>query len=108
MQTLFTVRAFVTGIAPLSHGVVLAIAFKIGTGDVVKQQVVFQIESRAQPLLEMFFQGLLVRQESIETAVQTLVVDLSLAQSPTSPARRFCRSSVRRYRVRWTDGTAGR
>jgi len=63
-------------VAPLCQGVGVGLAFKIGTGYVVQQQIVVEGKQLPQLLTQMFFQLLLVGQQGIQSPIQTVLVDL--------------------------------
>jgi len=71
-----TIRAAVPGVAPLGHRITVALPLKIRAGHIVQQQLVLQIEEIAQSLLEMSFDTLLVRQQAIQSRIQTVGMDL--------------------------------
>jgi hypothetical protein len=74
---LLAVGAVVARVTTLRLIVAFALAFKIGAGHVVQQQVVLQIEQLAEAVLEVFFQTGLVRQQRVQGAVELVVVDLA-------------------------------
>ena len=75
MQTCLQSRPMVAAVAALGQRVGLRLAFEVGAGHVVQQQVVLELEQLAQPALEMGLQLLLVRQQAVQRAIQAIVVD---------------------------------
>ena len=73
---LLAIRTMVAGIAALRQRIGCCLAFEIGTGDVVQQQIVIQREQLPQPLLQMLLQGLLVRQKLIQRTIKPVLVYL--------------------------------
>jgi len=67
--------------AMLSERVRVGLPFKERAGDIVKEQVVFQIEEFAEPVLEMNLQSLLVRQKLIQSAIPTVVINVLTGNS---------------------------
>lgn len=74
MPDLFAVAPLIARIAALSQRVRFGLALEIRAGHIVKQQVVLQIEQLAQPLFQMDFQRLFVRQQLIQRAIKPIVV----------------------------------
>ena len=72
---LFAVGPMIAAVAALGQRVALGQAFEVGAGHIVEQQVVLQREQLAQPAAQMLLEGLLVRQQPIQGAVETIVVD---------------------------------
>jgi hypothetical protein len=62
----------VAGIAALGERVRLTLAFEIGAGDVVEQELVLEVEEVAESLTEMFLQLVLMRQKLIERGIQAI------------------------------------
>jgi len=73
---LLAVAAVVARVAALSLIVALRLALEVGRGYVVEQQVVIEIEHLPQPLFQENLEGVLVRQQSVQRAIQPVVVDL--------------------------------
>ena len=65
----------VARVAALGQRIAVGLALEIRAGHVVKQQIVFDAEQLAQPILQKRFQRLFLRQ-SHPTRVQPLLVDL--------------------------------
>lgn len=78
---LFAVAALVAGIASLRQRIAIRLAFKESAGDVVEQQVVFEIEEFAEPVLEMSFERCLVREQLIQRAIESVVIHVLLRNS---------------------------
>ena len=57
------------------------LALKVSAGDVVQEQVVFQVEQRAQSFFQVFFQSFLVRQQVIEGAIEAVVIHLGVGDA---------------------------
>ena len=83
------VAAVVSRIAALSQRVAFRLTFEVSACDIVHQQVVFEIEQIAKPILQMRFQSVLVRQQLIERAVQPIVVHTFFAHAKQVGPRRF-------------------
>ena len=73
---LFAVGPMVARVATLGQRIGMGLSLEVRARHVVQQQVVLDGEQLAEPLLEKHFQFRLVRQQFIETAVQTIVVHL--------------------------------
>ena len=71
-----TVRPTVARVTPLGHRVRLALPFKVGAGHVVEKQFIVEVKQISQPLFEMFFDRLLVRQQLIQRGIQTPMMNL--------------------------------
>ena len=77
---LLAVGAMIAGIAALRLRVRLRLAFEIGARHVVEQHVVLDCEQLSATLGQMPFHGPLVREQSIERAIEPILVDLLLAE----------------------------
>jgi len=66
----------VARVAALHHGILLRRPFHIAAGQVVEQHIELGRKQLSVTLLEMLFQRSLVRQEAIQAAIQTRIVDL--------------------------------
>ena len=62
----------VPGIAPLRDLTALRVAFEVGARDVIEQQVTLQLEKLTEPLFEMRFNCLLVRQKPVERGIEPI------------------------------------
>ena len=63
-------------VASLSKRIGLGLALEIRARHVVQQQVVLQPEEFAEAILQEHFQGFFVRQQRVQGAVETLLIDL--------------------------------
>src|ERR1700756_2956217 len=91
---LLAVWAMVAGIAALGLRVAFRLALKIGARDIVEQHLVLNCKQLSATLRQMCFEGGLVRKQMIKGAVQTVLVDLRVAElqqiaerRPTVPIR---------------------
>ncbi len=75
---LLAVGPMIARIAAAHHRILLRRAFHIGAGQVVKQHVELGSEQGAVALLQVPLQLCLVRQNAVQAAIQTRVVDLAL------------------------------
>ena len=66
----------VARVAALGQRIGLGLALEIRAGHVVQQQVVLDAEQLAQPILQEHFQRFFVRQNRVQGAIKTLLVDL--------------------------------
>ena len=62
--------------------------FNERTCDLIHQQVIFQMKQLAHAILQMDFEYLFVRQQLVETSIQTIVLDLISAH--TEQIRQRC------------------
>jgi hypothetical protein len=65
----------VAAVAAAGEPIALGLALEIRARHIIKQQLIVEIEQRSQALLEVGLQGLLVRQQTVERAVQPVIVD---------------------------------
>jgi len=56
-------------IAPPGQRVALTLTFKIGTGNIIEQEVVFYVEQLPQPSFEVFFNYFLAGQKMIQRGI---------------------------------------
>jgi hypothetical protein len=77
---LLAVWAMVAGIAALGLRVAFRLALKIGARDIVEQHLVLDCKQLSAALRQMRFEGGLVRKQMIKGAVQTVLVDLRVAE----------------------------
>ena len=65
----------VATVAAASEPIALGLALEIRARHIIQQELIVEIEQRSQALLEVGLQGLLVRQQTVERAVQPVIVD---------------------------------
>ena len=75
---LLAVGPVIAGIAATNHWVLLRRAFHIGAGQVVEQHIELGAEQRAVAFFQVPLQLRFVRQNAVQTAVETRVVDLAI------------------------------
>jgi hypothetical protein len=74
-QHLEAIGTAVAGVATPCQRIGRTLALEIGAGDIVEEQLVLQVEEVSQPLPQVAFQLVLVRQEMIEPRVEPVGVD---------------------------------
>ena len=72
---LLAIRAMIAAVASLRLRVAFRLALEVGRRHVVEHQVVVEVEERAEAVLEVFLQRLLVRQELVQPLVEPGVMD---------------------------------
>ena len=102
------VGAAVARVTALGQRTARHLALEVGAGHVVQQQVALQLEQFAEPLAEMLFQRLLVRQELIERLVEPVGVDLLRRHAQEIRPAPCGDTRCRRCAVRWTARRSGR
>ena len=70
---LLAVAAVIPGIAPAGQVVLLGQALEVGAGQVIEQQVVVELEQRAELVLQVVLDRLLSGQQAIQGAVQAVL-----------------------------------
>ncbi len=73
---LFAVGPMVARVAALGQRIAVGLALEIRAGHVVQQQVVLDAEQLAQAVLQEGFQRFFMRQNRVQRAIETLLVDL--------------------------------
>ena len=65
----------VAAVAAAGERVALGLTLEVCARHVVQQQLIVKLEQRSQALLEMYLQRSLMRQQTVESTVQPIVVN---------------------------------